>query len=83
MTVTLARPQLKGGNHQWTGIDNGYALVLEGSNRHQLFDSRDWMFVRKLTKGARTTGWELVVFGEVVDTYRTKTDAQCAAYTWL
>jgi len=62
------------GDFIWVGVDSkSYALIGMGTTSRVQVDSRREM---KVTKSASGKGWDLVIDGEVLDTYRLKVDAQ-------
>lgn len=74
-TATTFVPKKTGaGDFIWVGIDNrSYALIGVGTTSRVQVDSRRKM---KVSKSASGKGWDLIIDGEVLDTYRLKIDAQ-------
>lgn len=60
------------GDYRWTSVGtSSYALVGEGTTSRRLVDSYDFLRVEKVAGG-----WNLIIDGEVFDTYRTRSDAK-------
>jgi len=74
-TTTRFVPKKTGaGDFIWVGVDSkSYALVGVGTTSRVQIDSRREMRVSKSSFGK---GWDLIIDGEVFDTYRLKVDAQ-------
>jgi len=86
MTTTEFAPKTtKAGDIIWTSFfttgssagGNTYVMVAQGATRLRFDDSRGVAEVRAVMNGTRIAGWQVVLFGDVVDTVPHKVTAQC------
>jgi hypothetical protein len=81
MTTTTAfvPKRTKHGDFIWTASGrSGFALIGEGTTSRVQVTSHDLVRIDKTTKG-----WDLVIEGEVIETYCTRSDAKFDAYEYM
>ncbi len=78
-TKTFIPKRTKQGDFIWTSVGkSGYALVGVGTTSRLLVDSHDLLRIEKTAKG-----WDLIIEGELIETYRTRSDAKFDGYEYL
>lgn len=78
-TITFIPKRTKQGDFIWTSVGkSGYALVGVGTTSRLLVDSYDLVRIDKTANG-----WDLIIEGELIETYRTRSDAKFDAYEYM
>lgn len=77
--TTFVPKRTKQGDFIWTATGkSGYALIGEGTTSRVQVTSHDLVRIDKVDKG-----WNLIIEGELIETYRTRSDAKFDAYEYM